>query len=169
MLLRVTLLLCLSLFLVACGQVAEPPTPTLDVMLVPPEAVPTTAFTDPVLMEGQRNYDLYCAHCHGYEGAGQLQESLQQTLDLGMMTVPAHDSTGHTWMHPDQLLIRTVRQGIQNPLAQFPMPAFGEAFTDDQILGMFAYIRLWWTPEQRQHQRRLTWRWTAMQAAQNAN
>ncbi len=169
MLLRVTLLLCLVLFLVGCGQIAEPPLPTLDVLLVPPEAVPTTAFTDPVLIEGQRNYDLYCAHCHGYEGAGQLQESIQQTLDLGMMTVPAHDSTGHTWMHPDQLLIRTVRQGIQNPLAQFPMPAFGAAFTDDQILGMFAYIRLWWTPEQRQHQRRLTWRWTAMQAAQTSN
>ncbi len=168
MLLHVTLLVCV-LLLVACGQVAEPPEPTLDVQLVAPEAVPTTTFTDPVLVEGQRNYDLYCAHCHGYDGAGQVEESIQQTLDLGMLLVPAHDSSGHTWMHPDQLLIRTVRAGIQNPLAQFPMPAFGEAFTDEQILGMIAYMRLWWTPEQRQYQRRLTWRWTQMQAEQSSN
>lgn len=152
-------LLLLIALLVGCGAVATPPAPTLEVMFVAPDAVPTSTFTNPVLLQGQRDYDLYCAHCHGYDGSGQLAEAIQDTLDLGMMIVPPHDATGHTWMHPTQLLIRVVREGVQNPLAHYPMPAFGDAFTDEQIEGMIAYMRRWWTPEQRRYQARLTWRW----------
>jgi len=162
---RIGWILILCLTLVACGQGQTGTSARIAITMVAPDAVPTTTLTDPVLIEGQTNYNLYCGHCHGYNGAGQVPESIQQTLDLGMLLVPAHDSTGHTWQHPDQLLIRTVRQGIQNPLAQFQMPAYGDALTDEQILGIFDYISLWWTEEQREHQGRMTEHWNDMAAA----
>ncbi len=125
---------------------------------------PPSNLTDPVLLEGKQHYDLLCAHCHGYTLGGQLPQTIQQTLDLGMITVPPHDSTGHTWQHPDQLLIRTIREGIQNPLAQYPMPAFGSALTDAQLNAILAYIKTYWTEEQRQYQQRLTDNWAQLDA-----
>lgn len=172
MLMRVLLLL-LCVVLVACGRansgyVERGASVTLAITLVAPDAVPTTTLTDPILVEGQRNYDLYCAHCHGYDGSGQIAATIEGTLNLGMKLVPAHDSTGHTFLHPDQLLLRTVREGVPNPLMQFPMPPFEGVLTDEQIMGTLEYISLWWTEEQREGQDAVTERWTQIMAGQPA-
>jgi len=158
------MLILLALLLTACGANSRP-THRSQITLVAPEALPTSSLTDPVLLDGKANYDLYCAHCHGYSGEGQIAESLQVTLDLGMITVPPHDSTGHTWQHPDQLLLRVTREGVVNPLAQYPMPPFAGTLTDEQIMNIYAYIRLWWTDEQRAHQQRVTERWNEIAQA----
>src|SRR5690606_28070715 len=145
------ILLLFTLTLAACGQIAQP-TPQFDITLVAPEDVPTTTFTDPVLAQGEELYTLICAHCHGYEGEGQLESTIENTLALGMHTVPALNSSGHIWQHPDQLLIRVVQEGIQNPLDQFPMASFSPGLSEEEIRAILAYIKLWWTDEQRQHQ-----------------
>lgn len=153
------LIACLALccaLAAACGSAAtQPPALTL----IAPQDLPTPAFDDPVLREGQVNYDLYCAHCHGYDGQGQVEESIANTRELGMHLVPAHNADGHTWQHPDQLLLRVVKEGIPNPLSQYPMPPFGQVLTNEQIMGIYAYIKLWWTDEQRQQQAEVTARW----------
>lgn len=141
----------------ACGSTTAPT--RLPITLVDPSDLPRSTLTDPFLIEGERNYNLMCAHCHGYDGEGQLPQTIQQTHDLGMNTVPPHNATGHTWQHPDQLLIRVIKEGVQNPLNQYPMAAYGGLIPDDTINAILAYIKLWWTDEQREHQRALTENW----------
>lgn len=112
--------------------------------------------SDPNLQAGQAAYNLRCAHCHGYAGEGQLASTVENTLNLGMSTVPPHDATGHSWRHPNQLLRQVILQGIQNPLDHFPMPPFEGVMTEAEIDQVLDYLRLWWTDEQREFQRQVT-------------
>jgi S-disulfanyl-L-cysteine oxidoreductase SoxD len=150
-------LILFGLALVGCGTLVTP-TP-LPITLIAPQQLPTSVFNDPVLRLGQEQYNLVCGHCHGYNGEGQLASTVQNTRELGMNLVPAHDSSGHTWEHPDQLLFRVIAEGIQNPLDQFAMPGFGGGMTDEQITAVIEYMKLWWTPQQRAHQASLTREW----------
>lgn len=154
---RLLIFCLLSLLIAACAPAA----PRYDITLVAPEDVPTTTFTDPVLAQGEASYNLLCAHCHGYEGEGQLEATIANTRALGMNLVPPSNADGHMWEHPDQLLIRVVQEGIQNPLDQFPMAEFGgeNGLSEDEIRAILAYIKLWWTDEQREHQATLTRNW----------
>ena len=111
---------------------------------------------DPGLQAAQEQYNLRCAHCHGYSGEGEIQVSAVDTLALGMKVVPPHDRTGHTWMHPGQLLIQLIQQGAPNPLYRFQMPSYGEVMTEDEIWQVLAYISLWWTDSQREHHQSIT-------------
>lgn len=124
----------------------------------------TAIATDPILQTGEQTYLRYCAHCHGYGGEGQPPASAQNTINLGMNTVPPHNATGHTWQHPNQLLIEVIQTGIQNPLDHFPMPAFEGRLSDEEIAAVIEYIKLWWTDEQRQHQRAVTERRAEIEA-----
>jgi mono/diheme cytochrome c family protein len=132
--------------------------------LTPQQTIPS-AFTiptmsDPLLVQGQNLYNQWCAHCHGYQGEGQLASTVENTLRLGMKTVPAHDSSGQTWKHPDQLLVEVIKQGVQNPLNHYEMPGFEGTLSDNQIQAVLTYMRHWWTPIQRKHQADVTRRWT---------
>lgn len=111
---------------------------------------------DPSLQAGRNQYNLRCGHCHGYDGEGELQASAVDTLALGMQVVPPHNATGHTWMHPEQLLVQLIKQGVSNPLFRFQMAGYGEVMTDEEIRQVIAYIRLWWTDLQREHHQALT-------------
>jgi mono/diheme cytochrome c family protein len=166
---RLLTLLGLLLLIAACSPRASIPsdadaTPRPAITLVAPNQLPTSQFTDPVLILGEQQYSLVCAHCHGYDGQGQLAESIPQTESLGMHIVPAHNADSHVYQHPDQLLIRVIKQGVQNPLDHFPMPAFEGALTDEQINAIIAYMKTWWTDEQRAYQAEITRRWAEMDA-----
>jgi len=128
-----------------------------------PERIAEIA-ASPSLQIGEQVYIRLCAHCHGYGGEGQPPSSAQNTLNLGMNTVPSHNATGHTWQHPDQLLEEVIRVGIQNPLDHFPMPSFEGRLTDEEITAVIEYIKLWWTDEQRDSQQRVTERRTEIEA-----
>lgn len=148
--------LLLALFIAACsGANSSPATP----LAMQPTSNPERdliIMRDTGLQNGQYHYNLRCAHCHGYNGEGQLASTVQNTLDMGMILVPAQDATGHTWEHPDQLLREVILRGIPNPLAQYPMPGYEGAMTDQDIADTLDYIRLWWTDEQRAHNERVT-------------
>lgn len=157
-------LICFLLF-AACGTAATP----ISITLVAPEDLPTRTFTDPALLDGQYNYNFYCGHCHGYNGEGQLASTIPRAREMGLHLVPPQDSTGHTWEHPDQLLIRVIQDGIPNPLMQFPMQGFKVVLTEQQIRNVLAYIRLWWTEPQRAHQRAVTRRWAELEQEFNVD
>jgi cytochrome c len=123
---------------------------------VPIEAVPTISPTNERLADAQYNYNLYCAHCHGYAGEGQHPASIDQTRRYGFNLVPAHDETGHTWQHPDQLLFEVTKYGIRNPLNLYRMTPFDEQLSDEQIFGVIDYMKIFWTDEQRAYQQQLT-------------
>ncbi len=112
--------------------------------------------SSPELQEGQRIYDLRCAHCHGNSGDGQLPVTIPTAEAVGLHIVPPQDASGHTWMHPTQRLRQVIRDGIVNPLQQFPMPPFADVMTDEEIDWVIAYMALWWTEEQRIWQRQVT-------------
>lgn len=149
--------ICLLIALIGltgCGTVVTP-TPQLtpiEISLVDPADAPTSTFADPALREGEANYLLYCAHCHGYEGGGQAIDVPGNTARLGMKLVPALDSTGDAWRYADMLLVEVIKNGIQNPLDQYPMLGWAAVMNDEQIDNLLAYIKLWWTDEQRAHQ-----------------
>ena len=158
----VVLFALLTMIFAACAPAPTPtpqPTPDLPPVtleFVGPEALPTSVFTDPVLRQAEMDYQVYCAHCHGYQGEGQLVGAPAETERLGMKPVPAHDATGDTWRYADPLLFEAIRNGIQNPLTQYPMVGWGNVLSDAQITGLIAYMKLWWTDEQRTHQAEVT-------------
>lgn len=150
------LLLLIFIVLVAACAPNAASTPLPDITLIPAQALPTSSIEDPVLRQGQFNYDRYCMHCHGFDGEGQIGESAEATRNLGMKVVPAHDSTGVTWQYADQVLLRMTKEGIINGLNRYPMPGFGTTLTDEEIMGLYAYIKTWWTDEQRAYQAEIT-------------
>ena len=156
---RILSLTLFILLLAACAQ-ATPPPPASAGTESPQRATQIAASAE--LLTGQGQYNLRCAHCHGYDGEGQLANTIANTQSLGMNLVPAHDSSGHTWQHPDQLLVRVIKEGISNPLDQFVMEPYASVMTDDQINAVLAYIKLWWTDDQRAHQKQLTDHWAEL-------
>ena len=154
------LIVALALIGVAIALVARNPAPSAPAMaMAEATADPRREMllaADPGLQAGRDQYNLRCAHCHGYDGEGEIQVSAVDTLALGMKVVPPHDRTGHTWMHPGQLLIQLIQQGAPNPLYRFQMPSYGEVMTEDEIRQVLAYISLWWTDSQREHHQAIT-------------
>jgi mono/diheme cytochrome c family protein len=114
--------------------------------------------TNPEMYEqGQQTYIQFCATCHGMTGAGQFPDAPAQRDATGRFGAPPHNENGHTWHHDDDLLYQIVREGgMGNPEDFYPMPAFGEVLTDEQIEAVIFYIKSLWTEEQRQHQQQTT-------------
>lgn len=154
-LLAVLILLVLAVVLTSQAPAPSPAAMTMAEATEDPRRAMLLA-ADPALQAGQEQYNLRCGHCHGFDGEGELAAAAVDTLALGMKIVPPHNSTGHTWMHPEQLLSAIIQQGSPNPLFRFPMPAYGEVMTADEIEQVLAYIQLWWTDAQREHHVALT-------------
>lgn len=148
------LLAALILIVIAVGLASRAPASAPGMAMAEATDDPRRALllaADPRLQAGQAQYNLRCGHCHGFNGEGELEQSAIDTLALGMKIVPPHDATGHTWMHPEQLLVALIQQGAPNPLYRFPMAAYGEVMTAEEIEQVLAYIQLWWTDAQREH------------------
>ena len=143
----------LLLLLAACNAAVERPAAATP---IPIESIPTVHPNNTRLAQAQHNYNLYCAHCHGYGGEGQPAETVEQTLASGYHTVPLHNAAGHTWQHPDQILFQTIKFGVQAPVMLYTMEGFDTQLEDDEIFAIIDYIRRWWTEDQRNWQAALT-------------
>lgn len=84
--------------------------------------VPEVADGDPVLVEGRELYARNCAQCHG--GAGDGGRGVQLSDGRVLERFPDID---------DQVSL--VADGQNN------MPAFGDKFTDDQLLAVVRFTR----------------------------
>ena len=108
----------------------------------------TESKPDPAqLAAGQKIYAQHCAACHGAKLEGQ--PNWQRRLPNGKMPAPPHDESGHTWHHPDEVLLGITKHGMVPPYAppgyQSDMPAFGSILSDDQIRAVLSYIESHWT------------------------
>ena len=158
---RVFTVIIASLLIAACTAPTQPvsmPEAGLPNTPIPVDAVPTIDPVDERLADAQYQYNFRCAHCHGYGGEGQIEETVQQTINLGYHTVPPHDASGHTWQHPDQVLFEVIKYGVQAPTNLYTMGAYDTTLTDDQIFAVIDYLKIWWTDEQREWQAQLTTR-----------
>lgn len=118
---------------------------------------PSPTFPPPVsVARGETLYAANCQSCHGGPNGGSM-------MDIP----PPHNANGHTWHHSDCDLIRTVLDGpgqmsemMRQMMQVSPdtprMPAFRGKLTDDEVESVIDYIKTWWSPEQRDHQARVT-------------
>ena len=97
---------------------------------------------------GETLYREHCASCHGAQLQGE-PDWRRQDAD-GYLPAPPHDRTGHTWHHPDNLLIRITREGSAAVVGggyRSRMEGFGDILTDTEIRQVLAYIKSTWPPE----------------------
>ena len=100
---------------------------------------------------GKGIYAAQCATCHGTRLEGQ--PDWRARLPTGRLPAPPHDSSGHTWHHPDSQLFAMTKHGIE-PFApkgyESDMPAFGGVLDDAEIAAVLAYIKSRWPQDIRQ-------------------
>lgn len=146
------------LILSACSETATPP-PTIDMSQVR-SLLPTTSPDDvqalaqlvdeETLQLGQAVYEQSCAACHGIDGEGQFPDTPMQPDDTGRFGAPPHNGDGHTWHHDDNLILQIINDGGMGTAdAFYPMPAFGDILSQEEIETVVAYIKTFWTEEQR--------------------
>lgn len=120
-------------------------------------AIADHELNDRDLTNGQTLYSEQCASCHGASLEGQ--PDWRTPDENGVLPAPPHDETGHTWHHDNQLLFEYTRLGGEKALAArgvtgfaSGMPGFGDAFADDDIWDILAYIRSTWPDRVREIQ-----------------
>lgn len=93
------------------------------------------------ITQGAVVYAQECATCHGtnLEGAPDWKESLPD----GSLPPPPHDSSGHTWHHPDSLLLAIIADG-GDPAYNSKMPAFRDKLTEEERQAVLEFIKSTW-------------------------
>lgn len=121
------------------------------------------SFIDPadqtLVMQGKAIYAVNCAACHGESLQGQ--PDWRRRLPDGRLPAPPHDKSGHTWHHPDMMLIDMVKNGLVPGRTAPPgyvsdMPAYGDMLSDEDIVAVLAYIKSSWPPEVLAAQKEIT-------------
>jgi S-disulfanyl-L-cysteine oxidoreductase SoxD len=85
--------------------------------------------------------ELYAARCQVCHGDREGRRTSQGA--------PPHNEAGHTWHHADAQLKDWI---INGKLGFGPMPAFEGKLAESEVDAILAYIKTWWTPEQRETQ-----------------
>lgn len=104
------------------------------------EGPPTPQLDPAQVRAGDVLYRRHCADCH----------------ETGRLGAPPHDSTGHSWHHPDGLLYRIVAEGAEAyavpgaPSGQ--MPAYVDRLAPADIEAVITYLKSRWNDEQRSWQ-----------------
>jgi len=94
---------------------------------------------------GERIYGANCASCHGTDLAGE-PDWKSRDAD-GYLPAPPHDATGHTWHHPDAVLLDIVRRGTAAVVGQgyrSRMPGYAGTLTEAEMRAVLAYIKSNW-------------------------
>jgi len=121
------------------------------------------AFIDPadqtLVMQGKVIYANNCAACHGASLQGQ--PNWRERMPSGKLPAPPHDKMGHTWHHPDSMLVDMVKNGLV-PGKTAPagyvsdMPAYRDILSDQEIIAVLAYIKSSWPPKVLEAQKEVT-------------
>lgn len=99
------------------------------------------------VQRGKAVYAQHCAACHGAALEGQPE--WRKRLPNGRLPAPPHDESGHTWHHPDAVLVDIIRNGLV-PGRTAPegymsdMPAYEGTLSDEDITAVLAYIKSHW-------------------------
>ena len=154
----ITVVTFMLLAVASCADEGGPGESTLPT-LAPPGFLGTEVVPPPPALDearvaaGETLYQLHCASCHKADLSGEPGWMIPN--DDGTYKPPPHDSTGHTWHHPDQLIVEIVRDGLADPIAT--MPTFGEVLSDEEILDILEFLKSQWGPRERAFQWQVTW------------
>jgi len=133
-----------AMLLTACSPSSAEPV-VIDGTSVPP--LPTLSPDN--VGQGQELYATYCAECHGAGLEGQ--PNWREPGPDGALPAPPHDSTGHTWHHPDALILEIVSNG-GDPTRGSSMPAFADRLTEEEMRAILDFIKSRWGREERELQ-----------------
>lgn len=112
--------------------------------------------TAAALRTGHVLYLANCASCHGADLEGQ--PNWQTPLADGRLPAPPHDETGHTWHHPDSVLLTIVKFGTGELITghSSTMPPFANVLTNREIELVLAFIKDSWPAREQEYQRART-------------
>ncbi len=99
------------------------------------------------IARGEVLYAETCASCHGADLSGQEGMDWRVRDADGYLPAPPHDETGHTWHHPDELLVAITTYGTEALIGgdyRSNMIGFGDVLSDQDILDVLAYIKSTW-------------------------
>lgn len=105
-----------------------------------------------LLASGQAVYEANCAECHGPNGEGQ--PNWRRPGPDGILPAPPHDSSGHTWHHPDSQLLTIIAQGGFTPNST--MPAYEDLLSEEEMEAVLAYIKTFWGSQEQKYQEQVT-------------
>lgn len=109
-----------------------------------------------LVMQGKAIYATHCAACHGANMEGQ--PNWRDRRPDGRLPAPPHDASGHTWHHPDAVLVDIVSHGLV-PGRTAPegyesdMPAYKGLLSEAEVRAVLAYIKSGWPPDALQAQK----------------
>ena len=109
---------------------------------------PVPALNAELVLQGETLYAQYCANCHGANLEGVSEWKTVQPD--GKLLPPPHDSSGHTWHHPDDLLLSIIAEGGEPSNSN--MPAYGGILTDEETTAIVTFIKNSWVPEELEFQ-----------------
>jgi len=121
------------------------------------------AYIDPsdqtLVTLGKQVYANNCAACHGAQLEGQPEWRIRQAN--GRLPAPPHDEMGHTWHHPDAVLIDIIKNGLVPGVTAPPgyvsdMPAYSKLLSDHDIVAVLAYIKSTWPKQALAAQKEIT-------------
>lgn len=111
----------------------------------------------PDLARGAAIYAEACASCHGADLEGQ--PDWRSPGPDGRLPAPPHDRTGHTWHHPDRVLLDIVQRGTAAVVGggyESDMPGFADTYAEAEIQDVLAWIKSQWPDRERQIQAQIT-------------
>ena len=123
---------------------------TINEITVPP--IPTLALDNLAL--GESLYNQLCANCHGENLEGK--PDWKERLADDSFPPPPHDGSGHTWHHPDSVLIDIVLNGGNPDITNTAMPGFGDRLSLKETEAILDYKKSHWGAEERAYQWWLT-------------
>jgi len=99
------------------------------------------------LSAARDNFDGQCAKCHGEAGRGDGPSG-------AALTVRPRDFTDCSRMskESDERILKIIKRGGEAGGLSKEMPAWGEAFDDDEIKGLAAYVRQFCKPQNAHNQ-----------------
>ena len=126
-----------------------PTPPSGDPVTLLGTSVPPLPTPNPELVaQGKSLYSQNCASCHGANLEGKLD--WKRIQEDGSYLPPPHDGSGHTWHHPDELLLNITANGGDMPESK--MPAFGEVLTEQDMRAVLEFIKSNWEQQEREYQ-----------------
>jgi len=124
--------------------------PSTDQLIINNTAVPPVPTANlQTVAQGSVLYSQQCAACHGASVQGVPDWKIP--LPNGSFPAPPHDSSGHTWHHPDTLLLSVIANG-GDPASKSTMPAFKDKLTADEMSATLKFFKSRWGQDEREYQ-----------------
>ncbi|MGP1272346.1 MAG: c-type cytochrome [Phycisphaerales bacterium] len=89
---------------------------------------------------GRKNFNIYCATCHGYEGDGQGPVGVRWSVPVANFYDEKYRD-GSQLTGRDGYLFHVARNGLYDPNGVLRMPGYKHAIDEREAWGVVAYIR----------------------------